>query len=148
MNRIKDKIRQIQKMIQELNSIMPKSFKEYLDIKTKAACERYSENMIQAQTDLAILTLKEIDAKLPEEDLNAYDILEREKVISKELKEKLKKAKGMRNIIAHEYGKIDDKIVYRTLKEILIEDTISYIDHIHSYLIASKGRTTREDMKK
>jgi uncharacterized protein YutE (UPF0331/DUF86 family) len=35
--------------------------------------------------------------------------------IDKRLSSKLKEAKGMRNIIAHEYGNIDDKIVFKSM---------------------------------
>jgi len=34
------------------------------------------------------------------------------------LAKKLRDAKGMRNILAHQYGQVDDKIVFNATKEI------------------------------
>ena len=34
------------------------------------------------------------------------------------LAKKLRDAKGMRNILAHQYGKVEDKIVFNATKEI------------------------------
>jgi len=107
--RIEDKIDEIDKLLDELIEIMPNDFNEYnSDFKTKAACERYFEKIIEAAIDLAFLVIKDRRLQLPEEDKRVFDILSREKLISEDLAIKLKEAKGMRNIIAHKYGKIDD----------------------------------------
>jgi len=52
------------------------------------------------------------------------------KIISEELCSKLKDAKGMRNIIAHEYGKIDDEIVFEAVEEQLISEVNEFIENI------------------
>ncbi len=129
--RIKDKIEEIESYLAELDEIAPKIFEEYIsDLKTKAACERYSEKIIEAVVDLAFLVIKDKGFKLPEEDKEAFDILAEEKLISKALAEKLKDAKGMRNIIAHKYGKIDDKIVFEAITEELERDVKEFIGEI------------------
>ncbi|MBI5148688.1 DUF86 domain-containing protein [Candidatus Pacearchaeota archaeon] len=102
--RIKDKIEEIEKYLDELGEIKPNNLKEYIkDFKTKAACERYTERIIEAVVDLAFLIIREKGFRIPEGDKEAFDILAKEKIISGELAEKLKEAKGMRNILAHEY---------------------------------------------
>ena len=73
--RIQYKINQIKEMLTELEKIKPKSYEEYLEIKTKAACERYFEKITEAQVDFAILILKNLRLKLPEDDKSSYDIL-------------------------------------------------------------------------
>jgi len=129
--RIKDKLEEIEKYLSELEEIMPHSFKEYKEeFKTKAACERYFEKIIEAAVDLAFLIIKDKGLKTPEEDKEAFDILSSENIISKELAKKLKDAKGMRNIIAHEYGKIDDEIVFHAITEELEKDITDFINHI------------------
>lgn len=65
MNRINDKIEEIEKYLSELAEIMPNSFEEYLTIKTKASCERYFEKIIETVTDTAFLILKEKKLKMP-----------------------------------------------------------------------------------
>ena len=49
--RIKDKAREIETYLNELVDIIPNSFEEYKEKKTKAACERYFEVIIEAVTD-------------------------------------------------------------------------------------------------
>ncbi len=121
--RIKDKIKDIEKYLSELNEIRPINLKEYIhDLKAKAACERYAEIIIEAVIDLTFLFIKERKLSLPESDLHAFDILLQNKIISSELTEKLKDAKSMRNIIAHEYGNIDDEIVFHSITEELEKD--------------------------
>jgi uncharacterized protein YutE (UPF0331/DUF86 family) len=131
MSRIDDKIKEIEKLLEELESILPISLEEYLnDFKSKAAGERYFEKIVEAIVDLAFLTIKERNLKIPEEDKEAFVILAEAGIISKELCEKLKDAKWMRNIIAHEYGKIDDELVFDSLKEELITDAQEFIKQI------------------
>lgn len=121
--RINDKIKEIEDYLSELEEIMPKSFHRYkTDLKTKAACERYFEKIIEAVIDLAFLIIRDKGYKIPEEDKEAFDILAQEKIISQELATKFKEAKGMRNIIAHEYGKTDDELIFHSITEELESD--------------------------
>ena len=132
-NRIKDKIEEIETYLSELVEIMPQSFQEYVhDLKAKAVCERYFEKIIEAVVDLAFLVIKEENFKIPEEDKETFDVLAERKVISKELAGKLKEAKGMRDIIAHKYGKIDNRIVFESIIEELEKDVRAFIENIKS----------------
>ena len=129
--RVNDKIKEIEDYLSELVEIMPKSLQEYTDdLKTKAACERYFEKIIEAVIDLAFLIIKDKGFRVPEEDKEAFDILSKEKIIPEELAERLKEAKGMRNIIAHEYGKIDDEIVFHSITIELEKDVQSLISSL------------------
>ena len=125
--RLKDKIREIESYASELSEIMPQSFEQYKEIKTKAACERYFEKIVEAVIDLAFLIIKDKGFKIPEEDKEAFDILSKEKIISEELAEKFKDAKGMRNIIAHEYGSIDDEIIFHSITEEIEKDVKEFV---------------------
>ncbi len=121
--RINDKINEIENFISEFDEIKSGSLENYLrDIKTKAACERYFEKIVEACVDLASLIIKERNLKLPEDDSEAFDILVEEGIITKDLAEKLKDAKGMRNIIAHQYGSVDDEIVFTAITEEIDKD--------------------------
>ena len=135
MNRINDKIEETEKYIQELSEIIPQTFEEYkYDFKTRAACERYSEKIIKAIIDLAFILIKEYKLKTPEEEKQAFDILEQEQIISGKLIEKMHDAKGMRNILAHEYGKVDDEIVFDAIKKELIFDAEEFIKQIKNFI--------------
>jgi len=133
--RIKEKINEIEHYLEELSDIVPEDFQEYAkDKKAKAACERYFEKIIEAAVDLAFLVIKENGLKSPEEDKEAFDIIAKGKIISETLATRLKDAKGMRNIIAHEYGKIDDKIVFEAITEELERDVKEFIKKVRGCL--------------
>ncbi len=135
MSRISDKIEEIEGYSHELSEIIPSDFDDYLvEFKTRAACERYFEKIIASAVDLAFLVIKERRLKIPEEDKQAFDILNEEKIISNDIREKLKDAKGMRNILAHEYGKADDEIVFESIKDQLIPDIEEFINQIKKFL--------------
>ncbi len=130
-SRINDKIIELEKFIEELESSLPESLEEYKnDFRIIAIGKRYFEKIVEAIVDLAFLIIKERNLKTPEEDKGAFDILVEAGIISKELAEKLKDAKGMRNVIAHEYGKIDDELVFSSLSEELINDAQEFIKQI------------------
>ncbi|MFH1585670.1 MAG: DUF86 domain-containing protein [archaeon] len=126
--RIGDKIIEIEQFLEELESDIPDSLERYKgDFKTKAICERYFEKIIEAVVDLAFLVVKDKGLKQPEYEKEVFDILADRDIISKELSKKLKDAKGMRNIISHQYGKIDDSQVFHSITEELIPDVQEFI---------------------
>lgn len=132
--RINDKIKEIEDFIGELGEIKPESLSDYLeDIKTKAACERYFEKIVEACIDLAFLIIKEKNLKLPEDDSQTFDILAEEGIITKNLAEKLKDAKGMRNIIAHKYGSIDDEIVFTAITGEITTDVLELVKSVRKF---------------
>mgnify|MGYP001611780927 CR=1 FL=1 len=113
MTRINDKISEISQFLEELASLIPSSLEEYKSsIEKKAACERYVEKIVEAMTDLAFLVIKDKKLRIPEDDIDSFNILLEDKIIDNDLAAKLKNAKGMLKIISHQYGKFDDEIVF------------------------------------
>ena len=128
MKRITDKIKEVKGFLDELEGIAPSSFNEYeSSIEKKAACERYAEKIVEAATDLAFLIIKNKKLRLPEDDIDAFNILLENKIIDGILAAKLKNAKGMRNIIAHAYGRVDDEIVFKSITKELVNDVKAFI---------------------
>lgn len=131
MKRIKDKIKEIGEFLEQLKKMIPSSFDEYKsDIKTKSACERYVEKVIEAVVDLAFLVIKYKKLKLPQDDVDAFNILLENKIIDDNTADNLKEAKGMRNILAHEYGKVDDEIIFDAITQELEDDINKFIKNI------------------
>lgn len=132
--RINDKIIEIEKYFEELNEATPMTIEEYIQNTTKKrACERLTEIIIEAVEDIAFLLAKEKQIPVSEED-KIFLVLAKNNIISKELALKLKDAKGMRNIIAHEYGRVDDEIVFTTVTEELESDTQEFIKEVNKTL--------------
>ncbi len=131
--RITDKTGEIEDYLAELEGFMPGSFKEYeRDAKTKAACERYFEKIIEAVVDLAYLVIKDKGLKIPDDDKGVFDILAEAELITESLASKLKDAKGMRNIISHEYGTVDDEIVFNSITEDLVMDVHEFLKSLRA----------------
>ena len=49
------------------------------------------------------------------------------KIIDGILAAKLKNAKGMRNILSHQYGSIDDELVFDSIKHELVKDVKDFL---------------------
>lgn len=78
--------------------------------------ERYLQLSIQAIIDSSHLIIIDLGLRKPEDNYEAVSILFDKKIISEELAEKLSKMIGLRNILVHEYGKIDRKKIYKILQ--------------------------------
>lgn len=133
MNKVDEKINEIQKYLDELKEIVPNTLEEYESNKiVRAACERYFERVAEAVTDLAFIVITQKKFRIPDDDIDSFRILEENGVIDNELYNRLKDAKGMRNFIAHQYGQINDKLVYEAIKEELDKDVKKFISIVES----------------
>jgi len=131
LTKITDKIEEIKKYLDELADIVPDKFEEYKSNNlVKAGCERYFEKIVEAITDVSFMIIARNKFKIPEDDIDAFRILLEHKIIKEELYKKLKQAKGMRNIISHQYGRIDDKIVFEAIKEEIDKDAREFIGSV------------------
>ncbi len=131
MSRLKDKINEIENLLTDLEEIIPNTIEEYKSNKIlKAACERYTEKIIEGITDLAFMVIKQKKFEIPEDDIDAFRILFDHKIIHEALCQKLREAKGMRNILAHQYGEINDTIVFESITEELEKDVREFISKI------------------
>lgn len=145
IERIKDKIKQVEEFLGFLLEIKPSSLEEYIgNEKTKAACERFVQKLIDAIVDLTYIIIREMKLLSPENEEQAFDILQKKGIISIRLCERLKEAKGMRNIIAHEYGEVDDTIVFHSIHEELEKDVNEFIRKIKIFI----GKESNEKVKK
>ena len=131
MSKIKDKVSGVHVYLEELSKIVPSEFDGYKSNNlVKAACERYFEKIVEAITDIAFMIIVKRKLRVPEDDIDAFKILLEHKIIDAELYNKLKHAKGMRNILTHQYGTINDEIVFGAIKEEIGKDVREFIDCI------------------
>jgi uncharacterized protein YutE (UPF0331/DUF86 family) len=132
INRRGDKINELLDFLDELEQIIPENLEEYKDnFEKRAACERYFEKIIEAVVDLAFLIIREEKLKSPDNDKQAFEILKSSGFISEEIAEKMKDAKSMRNIIAHEYGVVDNDLVFEAIKDLIVPDVTKFINEIN-----------------
>ena len=131
MGRVEDKYLEVVEFVKNLEDILPDDYDEYMSILEKRlACERAFEKIVEAVSDLAILIIRERGLVLPSDDEKAFDVLVGAKIISEGLALKLKDAKGMRNILAHQYDNINDEIVYEAIHDEIIKDVRDFLEVI------------------
>lgn len=77
--------------------------------------ERYLQLAIQAVLDISHHIVADRNLALPADSKSLFDLLARQKVVSKRLSVKLAAMAGFRNVLVHEYLEIDRRRVYRAL---------------------------------
>ncbi len=115
-NVIENKISSIQKYLKILEGYKKYSRKEIEDdVNIKGAVERYLYLVTQAAIDLADAVISFKNLRKPTTLSESFQILQEEIIISAELTEKLIRMTGFRNVIAHDYEKLNYDIVYDVL---------------------------------
>lgn len=117
-DRIVAKIDNLDGYLMELEMIAPKSYGEYeKNIEKKRACERLLQIAIEAAIDVSRLLLKGLRLGLPADEDDIFSRLQSHGVLSVDMVKSLRMMKGARNILVHEYGKIDDRLVFEMLRK-------------------------------
>jgi uncharacterized protein YutE (UPF0331/DUF86 family) len=118
--KIFEKIQKLEEYLSYLKQLKDeiKSEKEFSDdFHLHGLAERYLQLSCQAIIDTLNLVIIEKGIKKPEEGHEIIYLLLNESIISQNLYSRLKGLVGFRNILVHEYDKIDHKRVYRYLME-------------------------------
>lgn len=115
------KIDLLDQYVRELRAILPASFEEYKRIEKKRACERLLQVSIECVIDICSLMVSGLRLGLPAEEDELFDKLEQAGVISSARREALKRTKSFLNILVHEYGAVDDLVVYE-LRQTRLDD--------------------------
>jgi len=112
--RILAKFDQLDGYLRELRLVVPGSFAEYMDsVEKRRACERLLQIAIECMIDICGLFVSGLRLGLPGEEDDLLEKLERAKVLSPPVVATVRAMKGFRNILVHEYGGIDNAIVYK-----------------------------------
>ena len=77
--------------------------------------ERYLQLAIQAVLDISHHIVADRNLALPPDSTSLFELLARQKLVSKPLSVKLASMAGFRNVLVHEYMEIDRRRVYRAL---------------------------------
>jgi uncharacterized protein YutE (UPF0331/DUF86 family) len=113
---IENKISIIQKYLRILESYKQYSLQEIQsDVNIRGALERYLYLAVQASIDLAEAVIAYKKFRKPTTLRESFYILEEENIIGLDLSEKLAQMVGFRNILAHDYEKLDYAIVLDVL---------------------------------
>ena len=110
-------LRMDEKRVLSMLDQLDRYYKELQETIIKRSNERITQLLIEICIDISNLLFKELKLGLPEEEENVFEILAKNKVISKSMSNKLKRMKRFRNILIHRYGQIDDRLVYENINK-------------------------------
>ena len=116
-DRILAKLDELDTYLRELRSVAPASFNEYLAVEKRRACERLLQVSIEAVIDSCALLVTGLRLGLPADEDDLFEKLAGHGVISRPLANLLRRMKGMRNILVHEYGRVDNALVFQTVEQ-------------------------------
>ena len=119
---IKRKIKLIEADLLKLRNYKDLTLNEYLGDEIKQlVAERLLEKITGRIIDLNYHILKEEYEIMPQDYYNSFIEVGRNKVITEELANKMAGMAGLRNALAHEYDKIDQNMVFDSLKLALVQ---------------------------
>lgn len=116
-DRILAKIDELDVYLRELRQIAPSTFEEYQRLEIRRACERLLQIAIESVIDICGLIVAGLRLGLPGEEDDLFEKLERAGVISGAMGRELRLMKGFRNLLVHEYGRIDDRMVFAAVRD-------------------------------
>lgn len=99
----------------------------------KRAVEREIQLIVECATDINNMILRKINNSSSKDYFNSFIDLAENGIIEMEFALKIAPSTGLRNILVHEYRKIDDEIVFDSIAGVM-EYYKSYIQQVSKYL--------------
>lgn len=128
-----DNLRKNYKNLKQLKSAV-KDFDDYFsNIQIVGSTERYLQLSIQSIIDIMHLIIIDLDMNKPEDNHEAVSVLFNKGIILEDMAAKLTKMVGLRNVLVHEYEKINNRKVYDVLMD-RINDLNEFENTIRKYI--------------
>ena len=106
---------------------------QYCQSAVKRACERLLQLSIETSIDICKKLVIGLKLGIPQDESDIFEKLRIAGIVSPEMLLMLKRVKGLRNVLVHEYAEIDDNIIFDTLVNRL-EDFQKFKVEILQYL--------------
>ena len=110
-----EKLRQYLKTLHEVEKFRPERFKT--DPFIHGTAERYLHLTIECLLDIGNHIIADQGYRKPESYGEIFEILAEEKIIPLELLQELAGMAAFRNVLVHDYLRLDLDVVYRVIKE-------------------------------
>jgi len=140
---IYSKLKDLKNSLHYVHSFLPSDYKLLDNRKDKNALYKEVEFAIQLVIDICSVINSDIGKTTPSNEDSIILDLEKEKVISKEISQKILLIKGFRNILVHKYGEIDDKRAFEDIKHGL-KDFEQIIKEIEKFLSKNKEKPKKK----
>lgn len=131
---INEKLTALHVYYQELKELENITFEEYRNNNLyKRSIERLIQLVVETSTDINNMILKGLDKGPTVDYYSSFIELAEAQVIPMEFALQIAPSTGLRNVIVHEYQKVDDEIVFKSIKKTL-EYYLKYIKLIHQFI--------------
>ncbi len=131
--RVFKKIKEIEENLDLISKNLPESTEKFKKMGlVKDGIYKRLEFCIKNIIDIFFMVYSDKDLGIPADEEDILNKLKKEKIFSKEIIKLVKDMKGLRNLLVHKYGEIDDDLVYDLLTERL-SDFDKIIKDITSY---------------
>ena len=128
-----NKIASIERCMNRINEVYDNNSKNLDDYTKQDSIILNIQRACECSIDLAMHIVSDKKLGIPQNSRDAFEVLECNNILNKELAAKMKAMVGFRNIAVHDYDNINMKIV-----QIIIEKHLSdfqeYIDSINNFL--------------
>ena len=115
--RVLAKLDALDRYLGELRALAPDRFESYRELEKKRACERTIQMCVEVVVDTCALLVIGLRLGLPGEPNDLFEKLVGQGAISSDTARTLQQMKGLRNILVHEYGDVDDERVFRVIRD-------------------------------
>jgi uncharacterized protein YutE (UPF0331/DUF86 family) len=133
-DRLLEKMDGLEKYLRELEEYLPEEEEDYLNSGlTKRACERAFQLASENLLDICNLIISEKGFGIPADSKDCIRKLAENGVIPVPLSSRLEELVGFRNLLVHQYGRVDDSKAYFYLN-VELKDFYEFIKTIDKYI--------------
>jgi uncharacterized protein YutE (UPF0331/DUF86 family) len=133
--RVLIKIDQLDGYLRELSTIAPRTRAEYTGTEKKRACERLLQLSVEVVIDVCAILVAGLRLGLPAEEDDLIRRLAESGVLSSELADTVREMRAFRNVLVHEYARIDDELVFEAISRRDV-DFVSFRQEVLDFLQA------------
>jgi len=114
-DRVLAKLDEMDGYLGELRTILPGNIETYRTIEKRRSCERLLQVSVECALDVCHQLLAGRRLGLPGAEEDVLDKLESAQLLSHDTIATLRRMKGCRNILVHEYGHVLDELIFEAV---------------------------------
>jgi uncharacterized protein YutE (UPF0331/DUF86 family) len=114
-DRVLAKLDEMDGYLGELRSILPPDLQTYRTIEKRRACERLLQVTVECALDVCHQLVAGRRLGLPGAEEDVLEKLESAQLLSHDTIAMLRRMKGCRNILVHEYGHVLDELIFEAI---------------------------------
>jgi uncharacterized protein YutE (UPF0331/DUF86 family) len=114
-DRVLAKLDEMDGYLGELRSILPPDIEAYRAIEKRRACERLLQVAVECALDVCHQLVAGRRLGLPGAEEDVLDKLESARLLPPDTVATLRRMKGCRNVLVHEYGHVLDELIFEAI---------------------------------